>query len=74
MLTASVIGNEIAVFVEVVLGIQALTTLYIVKILPVKDDAAQSIASRYRHPRTGSVSNATLIMTEFLQHICAIRT
>lgn len=46
MLTASVIGNEIAVFVKVMHGIQApVLRMDVVEVLAVEDDAAQSPAS-----------------------------
>lgn len=46
LLTASVIGNEITVFVEVMHGIQALIfRMDVVEVLAVEDDTAQSSAS-----------------------------
>lgn len=46
MLTASVIGNEIAVFVKIMCGIQTvLFWMDVMEVLAVEDDTAQSFAS-----------------------------
>lgn len=46
MLTARIIGNEIAVLVKVMRGIQALIfRMDVVEVLTIEDDTAQSSAS-----------------------------
>lgn len=73
MLTAGIIGNEIAVLVKIMVGIQALVfRMDVVEVLAVENDTAQSSTRGQRHPRVGNISNATLVMTEFLQHFHAI--
>lgn len=67
IITASVIGDEIAVLVDVMTRVQRFPLrLNVMKVLAVEDNAAQSSASRQGYPGAGQVANATLIMAEFL--------
>lgn len=68
IITTGVIGDEILVLVDVVVRLQGFfLRVNVVKVLSVENNATQSSACRQSHPGARNVSNATLIVAEFLE-------
>lgn len=57
------IGNQIAVLVDVMLRVQGfLFRVDVMQVLAIENDTTQPSARRHRYPRTRNVTNATLIV------------